>query len=82
MDKNHTEHDMHPADILAALKKNGTSLAKLSRGSGLASSTLANTLRIHWPKGERLIAAAINKRPEEVWPSRYYDCIDASSKTE
>lgn len=34
----------HPADIVAALKKQGTSLAALSRKAGLSSSTLANTL--------------------------------------
>lgn len=71
MEKKYVQHDMHPADILAALKKNGISMAKLSRDSGLASGTLSNTLRMRWPKGERLIAEAINMRPEEIWPSRY-----------
>ncbi|MDT3533027.1 helix-turn-helix domain-containing protein [Cronobacter sakazakii] len=36
--------DWHPADIIAALRKKGTSLAALSRASGLGSSTLANAL--------------------------------------
>ncbi|MEA6564026.1 cell morphology transcriptional regulator XreR2, partial [Salmonella enterica subsp. enterica serovar Muenster] len=34
--------DWHPADIIAALKKRGTSLAAVSRNAGLASSTLTN----------------------------------------
>jgi Predicted transcriptional regulator len=34
----------HPADIIAALKKHGTSLAALSRKAGLSSSALANAL--------------------------------------
>ncbi|SUG19577.1 transcriptional regulator [Salmonella enterica subsp. arizonae] len=42
--------DWHPADIIAALKKQGTSLSAVSRQSGLASSTLANALIRHWPK--------------------------------
>lgn len=63
--------DWHPADIIAGIRKKGTSLAALSRDSGLASSTLANTLTRHWPKGERLIAEALGKKPEEIWPSRY-----------
>lgn len=63
--------DWHPADIIAGIRKKGTSLAALSRDSGLASSTLANTLTRHWPKGERLIAEALGKQPEEIWPSRY-----------
>lgn len=36
--------DWHPADIIAGLKKRGTSLSALSRQAGLASSTLANAL--------------------------------------
>lgn len=34
----------HPADIIAGLRKKGTSLAALSREAGLSSSTLANAL--------------------------------------
>ncbi|ELW3714519.1 helix-turn-helix domain-containing protein [Salmonella enterica] len=63
--------DWHSADIIAALKKRGTSLSAVSRNSGLASSTLANTLIRHWPKGERLIAEALGIAPEQIWPSRY-----------
>ncbi|MDE8742908.1 helix-turn-helix transcriptional regulator [Pectobacterium polaris] len=65
------EQDWHPADIIAALKKRGTSLSAVSRKAGLASSTLANALKRHWPKGERLIAEALGSSPEQVWPSRY-----------
>lgn len=63
--------DWHPADIIAGIRKKGTSLAALSRKSGLASSTLANTLTRHWPKGERLIAEELGVQPEQIWPSRY-----------
>ncbi|EPF15226.1 DNA-binding transcriptional regulator Nlp [Cedecea davisae] len=63
--------DWHPADIIAGIRKKGTSLAALSRDSGLASSTLANALTRRWPKGERLIAEALGKQPQEIWPSRY-----------
>ncbi len=38
------QHDWHPADIIAGLRKRGTTLAAVSREAGLASSTLANTL--------------------------------------
>ena len=65
--------DWHTADILAAIKKRGTTLAALSRDSGLSSSTLANALNRPWPKGEMLIAQAIGVPPSEIWPSRYYD---------
>ncbi|GAL44502.1 MULTISPECIES: helix-turn-helix domain-containing protein [Citrobacter] len=63
--------DWHSADIIAALKKRGMSLAAVSRNAGLASSTLANALTRHWPKGERLIAEALDVAPEDIWPSRY-----------
>jgi Ner family transcriptional regulator len=63
--------DWHPADIIAAQKKRGTSLSAVSRKSGLASSTLANALNRHWPKGERLSAEALDIAPEKIWPSRY-----------
>ncbi|HCI6779286.1 TPA: helix-turn-helix domain-containing protein [Klebsiella quasipneumoniae subsp. quasipneumoniae] len=62
--------DWHSADIIAALKKRGMSLAAVSRNAGLASSTLANALTRHWPKGERLIAEALDVTPEDIWPSR------------
>ncbi|MEL4887366.1 helix-turn-helix domain-containing protein [Pectobacterium betavasculorum] len=65
------KNDWHPADIIASLRKQGTTLAAVSRAAGLASSTLANALTRHWPKGERLIADALKKQPEEIWPSRY-----------
>lgn len=66
------EHtDWHPADIIAGIRKKGTSLAAMSRKSGLASSTLANALTRHWPKGERLIAEELGVAPDQIWPSRY-----------
>lgn len=68
-----TNKDWHPADIIAALRKSGTTMAALSRQSGLSSSTLANTLNRSWPKGEWLIAEALGIHPAKIWPSRYYN---------
>ncbi|MFW0766376.1 helix-turn-helix domain-containing protein [Trabulsiella odontotermitis] len=64
--------DWHPADIIAGLRKKGTSLAALSRSAGLSSSTLANALTRPWPKDEYLIAEALGMHPSTIWPSRYY----------
>ncbi|EMH4071776.1 helix-turn-helix domain-containing protein [Serratia marcescens] len=69
------KHDWHPADVIAALKKKGTTLAAVSREAGLASSTLANALARRWPRGERLIAEALELPPSEIWPSRYGDVM-------
>jgi len=67
--------DWHPADIIAALRKKGTSLAAESRRNGLSSSTLANALTRPWPKGELIIATALGTDPWAIWPSRYHDPI-------
>lgn len=65
--------DWHSADIIAALRKKGITLAKLSRQSGFSSSTLHNTLIRPWTKGEHIIANAIGVAPQIIWPSRYID---------
>ena len=75
--------DWHSADIIAALRKKGTSLAAESRRHGLSSSqaeigrasTLANALTRPWPKGELIIATALDTHPWVIWPSRYHDPI-------
>ncbi|EFE97532.1 helix-turn-helix domain-containing protein [Serratia odorifera] len=70
---NSRSQDWHPADVIAALRKRGTTLAAVSRRAGLSSSTLANALSRPWPKGEWLIADALSIHPAEIWPSRYFD---------
>jgi len=72
-----TDKDWHPADIIAGLRKRGTTLAAVSRKEGLASSTLANALKKRWPKGEKLIAQALGVPPAEIWPSRYRKSEDS-----
>ncbi|MDB6374965.1 helix-turn-helix transcriptional regulator [Photorhabdus bodei] len=63
--------DWHRADIIAALKKQGTTLSAVSRKAGLASSTLNNALHRPWPKGEELIATELGLHPSDIWPSRH-----------
>jgi len=65
--------DWHTADIIAGLRKKGTSLAAESRKAGLSSSTLANALTRPWPKGELIIARVLGIQPWVIWPSRYHD---------
>jgi Ner family transcriptional regulator len=77
--KKPTHVDWHNADIVAALHKAGWTIRKLSVHHGYASPTqLSTPLQHSWPKGERLIAAAIGIDPAEIWPSRY---LDKSSTT-
>ncbi|MEI6897861.1 MAG: helix-turn-helix transcriptional regulator [Psychromonas sp.] len=67
----HQNSDWHRADIIAALKKRGTNLSALSRKQGYCDSTLQNALNSKWPKGELIIANALDVKPAEIWPSRY-----------
>ncbi|RJT46103.1 helix-turn-helix domain-containing protein [Rahnella woolbedingensis] len=65
--------DWHTADIIAAIRKKGTTMAAVSRDAGLSSSTLSNALARPWPKGEMIIARAIGIEEKEIWPSWYRD---------
>ncbi|MGY6773576.1 helix-turn-helix domain-containing protein [Gallibacterium sp. ZY190522] len=64
-------NDWKRIDIIYALNKKGTNLARLSREAGLNSRTLNNALDRRYPKGERIIAEAIGVEPKDIWPSRY-----------
>ncbi|SHF87301.1 helix-turn-helix domain-containing protein [Vibrio gazogenes] len=63
--------DMPSALIVAHLKMKGLSIAELSRMHGYHRGTLNNALRAPWPKGERIIADALDMEPENIWPTRY-----------
>ncbi|WP_394293741.1 helix-turn-helix domain-containing protein [Aeromonas rivipollensis] len=65
----------HRADILAAIKKKGGTLAQLSRDNGLHERTLYNALERHWPKGEQIIADYIGVATHTIWPERYVSSI-------
>lgn len=65
------KQDWHPADIKAAVQKQGTSLARLSRQNGLSNSMCGQALQKPYPKMERLIATCIGMEPQVIWPSRY-----------
>ena len=64
-------NDWERVDLIYALTKKGTTLAALSRQSGLNSRTLNNALDRRYPKGEKIIAGAIGVEPRTIWPSRY-----------
>ncbi len=63
--------DWHPADVLAALKKRGLSLAGLSAAHGYHATAAGKALKRPWPALEVVIATAIGIPPCEIWPSRY-----------
>jgi Ner family transcriptional regulator len=63
--------DWHPADVLAALKKRGHSLAGLSVANGYHPTAAGKALKQPWPAMEKIVAAALAVTPQEIWPSRY-----------
>jgi Ner family transcriptional regulator len=63
--------DWHPADVLAALKKRGHSLAGLSVANGYHPTAVGKALKQPWPAVERILASALGMAPQEIWPSRY-----------
>ncbi|AWW56563.1 transcriptional regulator [Pasteurella multocida] len=65
------KEDMHRADIVALVRKSGTSISALSVKAGLRPTTLNNALERRYPKGEKIIADAVGLTPEDIWPSRY-----------
>lgn len=70
--KKASREDWHPADIQAALRKAGWSLAQLAVHHGYADkSALRNAVTKPYPKAERIIATALGMSPWDIWPSRY-----------
>ena len=63
--------DWHRADIKAALEKAGWSLRQLSIHHGVTPKCFQHAMWRPYPKGEKAIADAIGRKPEEIWPSRY-----------
>jgi len=68
--------DWHRADIIAAVKKTGTTISALSRQHGLSSNSLANAFDRRWPRAEAIIADHLKVSPWLIWPSRYADKHD------
>lgn len=71
MTKKPSSQDWHKADILAAVKKTGSSVTKLSRLNNLSDSIVAQALLKPYPKSERIIAQHLGLTPQAIWPSRY-----------
>ena len=63
--------DWHPADVLAALKKRGLTLAGVSTAHGYHPTAAGKALSRPWPALEAIIANALGLPPATIWPSRY-----------
>lgn len=65
---------MHPADVIAALRKRGTSLRQIAIQNEY--SHIQRVLTSPWLAAEQLIAKALDTKPEKIWPSRYRNPAD------
>lgn len=63
--------DWHPADVVAAVRKKGSSLRQLSLAADLHPRTLNRALMTPYIKGQAAIAAFLGVPPQAIWPSRY-----------
>lgn len=61
--------DWHPAQVKAALEMSGTNLRQLAREHGYVH--INEVLNRPWLAAERLVANALGRKPDEIWPSRY-----------
>ncbi|MBP6734200.1 MAG: helix-turn-helix domain-containing protein [Chromatiaceae bacterium] len=69
--KKASRQDWHPADVVAALRKAGWSLRRLSLANGYAAPVLCRALSGPYLNAERIVAAALGLEPWDIWPSRY-----------
>lgn len=65
------QEDWHPADVIAALRKRNLSLRQLAAQNRY--SHIQRVLTSPWLAAEQIVAKALDKKPEEIWPSRYLD---------
>jgi Ner family transcriptional regulator len=75
---NMDKQDWHPADIAAALKKRGHTLASISIANGYHSTAVGKALRQPWPAVEVIVAKALGVAPEVIWPSRWPPTVQAA----
>jgi Ner family transcriptional regulator len=61
--------DMHPADVVAALRKRGLSLRRIGMAHGYRQ--IQNVLVRPWWIVEQLVAQALEVQAQDIWPTRY-----------
>lgn len=70
--KDESPKDWHPAEVVAAMRMKGISLAQLALLNGYSNkNSLTSALRRPYPLAEALIAEALGKNAADIWPSRY-----------
>ena len=62
------ETNTHPADVIASIRKAGSSMSELARAYRLSPSSFTHCLRRPIPEANRAIARFLGVTPSELWP--------------
>ena len=62
----------HPQDIIAAVRKRGSSLQRLGRERGFGLGVLNRATTKRFPRAHQIIAEFIGVPRQEIWP-QFYD---------
>lgn len=68
-----SQTDWHPADIVAAIRKQELTLKELSIANGLTPKACATAMHRPYEKPEKIIANQLGVHPKQIWPSRYHE---------
>jgi Ner family transcriptional regulator len=68
----------HPQDIVAAVKKSGSSLQALGRANGFSRTTFNKATSIRFPRAHQVIAEFLGVPRQIIWPQFYHE--DGSPK--
>lgn len=79
MTKKPEQQPWHPQDIIAAVRKKGSSLQRLCREHGFSRVTFNRATKERFPRAHQIIADFIGVRRQEIWPQFYHE--DGTPKT-
>ena len=71
---------MHKAFIRAEIAARYGSIAALARKLDVDQNILRTAMFKPYPKAERLIAKALGKTPQQIWPERYTEEVLANPR--
>lgn len=64
-----TRRGWHTQDVIAEIRKSGTTLAALSRENGFKDRSLRTALTKRWPRGNAIIASHLGVSRHQIWPN-------------
>jgi len=65
------KRNIHPEDLKATIRKTGLSVHAVGERAGIPGNTVCKSLYVPCPKGNRVIAAYLGRKLNELWPEWY-----------